>query len=121
MTYRETKLCANEKMAIQILEFIKRGYEKNYQDGGVKKYTEALQMGIDALTEVNRQRAEIESLQNHFVDVNKMVKSGAIKEFWGKLKNYCDKELYFDSSADEYAFERYGDGLVKEMEETMNA
>ena len=45
----EYKWCANEEMAIYILEFIKRGYDKNYQDDGVKKYTEALQMGIDAL------------------------------------------------------------------------
>lgn len=45
----EYKMCANEEMAIYILEFIKRGYEKNYQDTGVRKYTEALQMGIDAL------------------------------------------------------------------------
>ena len=43
------KMCPNEEMAIYILEFIKRGYEKNHQDAGVRKYTEALQMGIDAL------------------------------------------------------------------------
>lgn len=43
------KACANSEMAIEILEFIKQEYEKNYQDAGVKKYIEALQMGVDAL------------------------------------------------------------------------
>lgn len=46
----EYKMCANKEMAIYILEFIKRGYEKNYQDSGVQKYIEALQMGINALS-----------------------------------------------------------------------
>ena len=45
----EYKMCANEDMAIYILEFIQRGYQKNYKDSGVQKYIEALQMGIDAL------------------------------------------------------------------------
>lgn len=45
----EYKMCANEEMAIYILDFIKRGYEKNFQDGGVQKYIEALDMGIEAL------------------------------------------------------------------------
>ena len=45
----EYKMCANKEMAIYILEFIKQGYEKNYQDAGVQKYIEALDMGIDAL------------------------------------------------------------------------
>lgn len=45
----EYKMCANEEMAIYILDFIKRGYEKSFQDAGVQKYVEALQMGIDAL------------------------------------------------------------------------
>lgn len=43
------KMCPNADMAIYILDFIKRGYEKKYQDAGVQKYIEALQMGIDAL------------------------------------------------------------------------
>lgn len=41
--------CACNDMAICILEFIKRGYAKNYQDAGVKKYIEALERGINAL------------------------------------------------------------------------
>ena len=48
----EIKMCANEEMAIDILEFIKRNYEKHLnEDGqaGCQKYIEALQMGIDAL------------------------------------------------------------------------
>lgn len=45
----EPKMCANTDMAIYILEFIKQGYAKNYQDAGVTKYLEALQMGINAL------------------------------------------------------------------------
>ena len=45
----EWKRCANTEMAIYILEFIKRNYEKHHKDEGVKKYTEALQMSIDAL------------------------------------------------------------------------
>ena len=45
----EIKMCANEEMAIDILEFIKRNYEKHSDEAGVKKYIEALQMGIDAL------------------------------------------------------------------------
>ena len=36
-------------MAIYILEFIKQEYAKHYQDAGVQKYIEALDMGIDAL------------------------------------------------------------------------
>ena len=45
----EYKACANAEMAICILEFIKRGYEKEHGAANVRKYTEALQMGIDAL------------------------------------------------------------------------
>lgn len=45
----EYKMCANEEMAIYILEFIQRGYKKYYDDEGVRKYIEALQMSIDAL------------------------------------------------------------------------
>ena len=47
----EYKICADAEMAIYILEFIKREYEKHYQDVGVQKYIEALDMGIDALRE----------------------------------------------------------------------
>lgn len=60
----EYKMCANEDMAIYILEFIKREYEKSYQDAGVQKYIEALQMGIDALATVDRQKAEVERLKS---------------------------------------------------------
>ena len=45
----EFKACANKEMAIYILEFIKRNYEKDSNQAGVRKYIEALQMGIDAL------------------------------------------------------------------------
>lgn len=45
----EIKMCANEEMAIDILEFIKRNYENHSDEAGVKKYIDALQMGIDAL------------------------------------------------------------------------
>lgn len=48
-TMKEYKACANAEMAVEILEFIKGEYEKRYQDAGVQKYIEALQMGIDAL------------------------------------------------------------------------
>ena len=43
------KMCANAEMAIEILEFIKRNYEKHSEEAGVQKYIEALEMGIDAL------------------------------------------------------------------------
>lgn len=46
------KMCPNADIAIYILEFIKRGYAKNYQDAGVQKYLDALQMGIDALMKI---------------------------------------------------------------------
>ena len=62
----EYKMCANEDVAIYILDFIKRGYEKRLnEDGqaGCQKYVEALQMGIDALGTVNQQKAEIERLK----------------------------------------------------------
>lgn len=49
MTDNKIKFCANEEMAIDILEFIKRNYEKHSDQAGVQKYIEALQMGIDAL------------------------------------------------------------------------
>ena len=45
----EYKMCANAEMAIYILEFIKRNYEKHSDQAGVQKYSEALQMGSDAL------------------------------------------------------------------------
>lgn len=45
------KMCANAEMAIEILEFIKRNYEKHNDDAGVQKYIEALEMGIAALKE----------------------------------------------------------------------
>lgn len=43
------KMCPNADMAIYILDFIKRSYEKALDKEGVQKYVEALQMGIDAL------------------------------------------------------------------------
>lgn len=43
------KFCANEEMAIYILEFIKNGYDKSFDDSGKLKYIEALDMGIEAL------------------------------------------------------------------------
>lgn len=43
------KYCANEKMAIDILELIKRGCDKNFNVGGKQKYIEALEMSIEAL------------------------------------------------------------------------
>lgn len=58
----EIKFCANEEMAAYILEFIQRGYKENYNDNGVKKYIEALQMGIDALNLVKTQKEEIKKL-----------------------------------------------------------
>lgn len=54
-------MCANEEMAIEILEFIKRNYEKHLnEDGqvGCQKYIEALQMGIDALKKDNNDADE---------------------------------------------------------------
>lgn len=80
----EYKMCANEDMAIYILEFIKRGYEKNFQDAGVQKYIEALQMGIDALGERSHLKAEIEKLNQPIlmaenVEINK-------EEFLEKLQ-----------------------------------
>ena len=53
----EYKMCANEEMAIEILEFIKRNYGKHSDQAGVQKYIEALQMGIDAL----KNRKDIQS------------------------------------------------------------
>ena len=42
-------MCSTTEMAIDILEFIKRNYEKHSEEAGIQKYIEALQMGIDAL------------------------------------------------------------------------
>ena len=69
----------------------------------------------DALDIINRQKAEIERLNNHILDVTKMVKAEAVKEFAERLKTRC------------YPWETYGhfhslvtseeciDNLVKEM------
>ena len=54
-------MCANADMAIYILEFIKQGYAKNYQDAGVKKYLAALQRGIDALVKQSPKLVEVVS------------------------------------------------------------
>ena len=43
-------------MAIYILTFIRDKYAEKYQDAGVTKYLEALQMGIDALVEKSKNR-----------------------------------------------------------------
>ena len=43
-------------MAIYILTFIRDKYAEKYQDAGVVKYLEALQMGIDALVEKSKNR-----------------------------------------------------------------
>lgn len=100
----EYKMCANEDMAIYILDFIKRGYENKYQDAGVQKYIDALQMGIDAIGTVNHLKTEIERLQN----CNKIcteaigdqeielatAKSEAYKEIIEKLKAHlCSYDL----------------------------
>jgi hypothetical protein len=70
----EYKMCANEDMAIYILEFIKRNYEKHSDEpgqAGVQKYIEALQMGIDALNmskewiNVNEQLPKWNTSQNN--------------------------------------------------------
>lgn len=58
-------MCANKEMAIDILEFIKRNYEKHLNEEGqvgCQKYIEALQMGIDALTTNNSWTSIIERL-----------------------------------------------------------
>ena len=81
-----------------------------------------------ALEEINRLKAEIERLQHYkqsYEDLKaehletikaiKQDKTEAVKEFWIKLKNYCDSEVQFDSTADEYAFERFGNLILKEM------
>lgn len=52
-TINEYKMCADVNMAIDILEFIKRNYENHNDKVGVRKYIEALQMGIDALKSVS--------------------------------------------------------------------
>ena len=44
--------CANYDMAIEILEFIKRNYEKHLvEQAGCQKYIDALNIGIDAIQE----------------------------------------------------------------------
>lgn len=45
----EYKMCANAKMAIDIIAFIERNYEKHSDQAGVQKYIEALQMSKEAL------------------------------------------------------------------------
>ena len=46
------KACPNKEIAIYILDFIKRQYEKRLpEDGGCRKYVEALKISIDALNE----------------------------------------------------------------------
>ena len=44
--------CASYNLAIEILEFIKRNYEKHLlTDTGCRKYVDALNIGIDAINE----------------------------------------------------------------------
>ena len=40
-------------LLIEILDFIKRNYEKHLDQAGVQKYIDAIQMGIDALRDRN--------------------------------------------------------------------
>lgn len=52
MSELKYKYCASISFAIEILEFIKRNYEKHSKtDSGVLKYVDALNMAIDALKE----------------------------------------------------------------------
>lgn len=45
-------MCASYDLAIDILEFIKRNYEKHLpNDKGCQKYVDALNIGIDAINE----------------------------------------------------------------------
>ena len=72
----ELKMCANEDMAIYILDFIKRNYEKRLnEDGqaGCQKYVEALQMGIDALSADSLQKEKIKKWKKdleYYLDIN---------------------------------------------------
>ena len=49
------KMCANAEEAICILDFIKSEYLKNDKCMGILKYTEAIQMGIDALEKIGKE------------------------------------------------------------------
>lgn len=99
----EYKMCANEDMAIYILDFIKRGYENKYQDAGVQKYIDALQMGIDAILESKESIGKCEmaiamrSDHNLEDDCNYCIdkaKSEAYKEIAKKLKEHlCNYDL----------------------------
>lgn len=74
----------------------------------------ASELAIKSLDLINRQKAEIESLQkenNLFADLGKLyseIKAEAIKEFWNELKsrNTMDERIVSVAS---------GDNLVKEM------
>lgn len=114
------KMCANEDMAIYILEFIKRGYEKNYKDAGVQKYLEALQMGIDALRESKesigncemaismRHDHNLEDDCNYCID---KAKSEAYKEIVKKLKEHlCSYDL-----PNYYSFEAVDEDTIDEV------
>jgi hypothetical protein len=49
--------CATYEFAIYILDFIKRGYEKQVSEGkGCQKYVDALNIGIDAIKEKQNMR-----------------------------------------------------------------
>ena len=62
----------------------------------------------NALSLINRQKAEIERLNNHIADVGKKVKADAVKEFAERLKAKFDKygaEHYYYSLVDDVAKE----------------
>lgn len=69
MSVDNFKFCANEEMAIYILEFIKNGYDKSFDDSGKLKYIDALDMGIEALKKRVAQKPIVEiSEEDEFGD-----------------------------------------------------
>lgn len=104
----EYKACANEEMAIEILDFIKQNYEKYSDKSGVKKYIEALQMGIDALT---ADVVEVDVVSEQIIR-----KKAEVSDYWLKyVKSYLSTQGYSDIEHDVDNFLRGYNEAVEDM------
>lgn len=65
----EIKFCNNESMALRIIRFIKKEYEKRHNENdedGVKKYIEALSMAEDALKMRTKEKVQTKNTKYNF-------------------------------------------------------
>lgn len=85
----EYKFCSTKDMAIEILEFIKSGYKKYSDRSGVKKYVDALQMGIDAIVTNTEEVMHGEWQEGHY-------QGGMFDGTNFEKCSVCQFERYFD-------------------------